>query len=311
MTAALLAPPPAPSTLDVRRPDHGYVHAVDGTALAVRDHHPAGAEVTVILLHGFCLSQGSWARQRRYLTRQWGRRVRVISYDHRGHGASEPSAMRTYTVAQLAEDLAAVIVSLRIETPLILAGHSMGAMTVLQYMARSRRPIEPAALVLVATAAHHVAEHGIGRMLATPATAALHHLVAHLPEHLVRRLTGPVCTAIGHRVHCGRDEQATLCSLTASAIARTPMSTAAGFLPALRDYDAHHVLPTITAPTVVVSGGADLLTPPVHAHEMAAAITGSEHIHLPTSGHMMLTEAPTAVNDALGRVMHRCMRSTR
>ncbi len=308
MTAALLDPAPQYAAATCR-PDHGYVVAADGTALAVRDYHPAGAQATVILLHGFCLAQDSWARQRRYLTRRWGRRVRVITYDHRGHGASEPAAMSTYTVAQLADDLATVIASMHIETPLILAGHSMGGMSVLEYMARAHRPIEPSGLVLVATAAHHVAEHGIGRMLATPATAALHHLVAHLPEHLVRRLTGPVCTAIGHCVHCGRDEQATLCSLTASAITRTPLSTAAGFLPTLRNYDAHHVLPTITAPTVVVSGGADLLTPPVHAREMAAAIDGAEHIHLPNTGHMMLTEAYTAVNDALGRVLHRCLPS--
>ena len=43
---------------------------------------------------------------------------------------------------------------------------------------------------------------------------------------------------------------------------------------------------------------------------MAAAIPGAEHIHLPNAGHMMLTEAHTAVNDALGRVLHGCLRST-
>lgn len=309
MTAALLDPAsqyPAATC----RPDHGYVVAADGTALAVRDYHPAGAQATVIPLHGFCLSKESWDRQRRYLIDRWGHRVRVIDYDHRGHGQSDAATPGTATVDQLADDLATVITTLGVSTPLILAGHSMGGMAVLKYMARAHRPVDPSGLVLVATAAHNVAEHGIGRMLATPATAALHHLVAHLPDQLVRRLTRPVCTAIGHCVHCGRDEQATLCSLTASAITHTPLSTAAGFLPALRSYDAHHVLPTITAPTVVVSGGADLLTPPVHAREMAAAIVGAEHIHLPNSGHMMLTEAYTAVNDALDRVLHRCLRST-
>lgn len=184
------------------------------------------------------------------------------------------------------------------------------AMAALKYMARADRPVDPSGLVLVATAAHNVAEHGIGRMLATPATAALQHLVTYLPDHIVRRLATPVCAAIGHCTHCGGDEQATLCALATSAITRTPLSTAIGFLPGLRHYDAHHALPTITAPTVVVSGGLDLLTPPVHAHEMAAAIPGAEHIHLPHVGHMVLTEATAAVNDALGRVLRTSLRST-
>lgn len=309
MTAALLAPP-TPFTATTGSTEHRYVVTEDGTGLAVRDYHPGGAEATVIPLHGFCLSKESWDRQRRYLIRRWGHRVRVIDYDHRGHGQSDAATPGTATVDQLADDLATVITTLGVSTPLILAGHSMGGMAALKYMARADRPVDPSGLVLVATAAHNVAEHGIGRMLATPATAALQHLVTYLPDQLVRRLATPVCAAIGHCTHCGGDEQATLCALATSAITRTPLSTAIGFLPGLRHYDAHHALTTITAPTVVVSGGLDLLTPPVHAHEMAAAIPGAEHIHLPHVGHMVLTEATAAVNDALGRVLRTSLRST-
>jgi pimeloyl-ACP methyl ester carboxylesterase len=312
MTAALLAPTPAPRTPPITAAPTTrelIVLSADGTRLAVRDYHPAHADVTVILKHGWCLSRESWDRQRRYLIDQWGQRARVIDYDHRGHGRSDAATVATATPAQLADDLATVITALNVTTPLVLAGHSMGAMSVLEYMAREHRPVEPSGLVLVATAAHHVAEHGLGRMLATPATGALHHLVSHLPDHVLRRLAGPVCAAVGRSVHCGGDEQATLCTLAASAIARTPLSTAVGFLPGLRSYDAYRALRTITAHTVVVSGGLDLLTPAVHAHEMVAAIDGAEHIHLPHVGHMVLTEAATAVNDALGRVLQNCLRS--
>ncbi len=41
-----------------------------------------------------------------------------------------------------------------------------------------------------------------------------------------------------------------------------PLSTIVGFLPALNSYDAYAALGSIQAHTVVVSGGADLLTPP-------------------------------------------------
>ena len=33
----------------------------DGVQLAVRDQGPIDAEATVVLLHGLCLEQGSWA----------------------------------------------------------------------------------------------------------------------------------------------------------------------------------------------------------------------------------------------------------
>jgi alpha/beta hydrolase fold len=71
----------------------------DGVQLAVRDQGPSRAEATVVLLHGLCLEKGSWAGQIRHLTRQWGDRIRIISYDHRGHGTSGSAPNRTYTVA--------------------------------------------------------------------------------------------------------------------------------------------------------------------------------------------------------------------
>src|SRR5215468_1790982 len=119
----------------------------DGVRLSVRDQAPTEAEATVVLLHGLCLEKGSWAGQIRYLTRQWGDRVRIISYDHRGHGGSDSAPTRTYTVAQLAEDLADVLTALGVTGPLTLAGHSMGGMVALAYLGMPDRPVEPHGLV--------------------------------------------------------------------------------------------------------------------------------------------------------------------
>ena len=142
----------------------------DGVQLAVRDQGPSRAEATVVLLHGLCLEKGSWAGQIRHLTRQWGDRIRIISYDHRGHGRSGSAPNRTYTVEQLAEDLADVLTALRVTGPLTLAGHSMGGMVALAYLGRppADRPVEPHGLVLAATAAGRLAERGVARLLASP-----------------------------------------------------------------------------------------------------------------------------------------------
>jgi hypothetical protein len=59
----------------------------------------------------------------------------------------------------------------------------MGGMAALSYLGLPcrRRPIDPTALVLVATAAGGLAHRGIGRLLATPAPGAVVQLLEHLP----------------------------------------------------------------------------------------------------------------------------------
>jgi pimeloyl-ACP methyl ester carboxylesterase len=112
-------------------PKHPLVKTSDGVRLAVCDTGPHTAEHTVVFLHGLCLNQTSWERQITCLLRRYGRSVRVISYDHRGHGRSATAPMNTYRIDQLADDLAQVLTALDVTGPLTLVGHSMGAMTAL------------------------------------------------------------------------------------------------------------------------------------------------------------------------------------
>jgi pimeloyl-ACP methyl ester carboxylesterase len=274
----------------------------DGVRLAVRDQGPRHAEATIVLLHGLCLEKGSWAGQIRHLTHQWGDRIRIISYDHRGHGASGSAPKRTYTVAQLAEDLADVLTALHVTGRVTLAGHSMGGMVALAYLGRpaADRPVEPHGLILVATAAGRLAERGIARLLASPATDMLCGLAAFAPQRAIRLLTKPVCATLAMQV----GSRSTLTALFANALAATAsLDSAIGFLPALRAYDHTSTLGSIRAQTVILSGGADVLTPPAHSHDMADAIAGAVHEHLPAAGHMLLQEAARAVTDAISRTI--------
>ena len=276
----------------------------DGVQLSVRDQGPVHAEATIVLLHGLCLEQGSWAGQIRELTRQWGDRIRIISYDHRGHGRSDAAPKRTYIVDQLAEDLAEVLVALDVTGPLTLAGHSMGGMVALAYLGRppADRPVEPHGLVLVATAAGRIAERGVGRLLANPATDVLCGLAAHAPQRAIRMLAKPLCATLARQV--GSHARGTLMTLFATALeATTSLDAAVGFLPGLRFYDQTATLASIRAQTIVISGGVDVITPPSHSRDMAAAIPGATHLHLPTAGHMLLQEAADTVTDAISRTI--------
>ncbi len=284
-------------------PKHPPVRTSDGVRLAVSDTGPRTAEHTVIFLHGLCLNQTSWERQITYLLRRYGRSVRVISYDHRGHGRSAPAPMNTYRIDQLADDLARVLTALDVTGPLTLVGHSMGGMTALAYLGRpvAERPVEPHGLVLVATAAGKLAERGLARLLATPAPAVLAGLIQLTPQSALHALVGPVCATLNR--WRGHGHSATLAAVTVAALTTTPVATAVGFLPSLRAYNQYATLGSVHARTVVISGGADPLTPPSHAADMTAGICGAEHVHVPYGGHMLPQQAPQVINDAIRRTI--------
>lgn len=276
----------------------------DGASLAVRDEGPLDAEHIVVFVHGLCLSDLEWELQVEYLQQRYGGEIRLIRYDQRGHGNSSQAPMSSYRVPQLGLDLAAVLRAVNVSGRVTLVTHSMGGMAALEYfgLAAADRPLEPHGLVLIATAAGQLAERGLGRLLAAPVTAALVDVVNHTPQAAWRLLAGPLGAAVGHlRAHSA--QRKALVALTAGALLSTPVTTAVGFLPSLKEFDQAAVLGTIRARTVVVSGDADLLTPPVHSVQMAAVIPGAVHVQLPGVGHMIPQEAPQVINAAISRVI--------
>jgi pimeloyl-ACP methyl ester carboxylesterase len=112
------------------------VHASDGTQLAVEEVGDPEAPMTVVFSHGFCLNMHTWAPQRHHLWQQYGDQIRLVFYDHRGHGASGVADPGTYTLGQLGADLNAVIEATAPAGQIVLAGHSMGGMTILAFANR-------------------------------------------------------------------------------------------------------------------------------------------------------------------------------
>ena len=265
----------------------------DGASLSVSDWRSPSSDRTVVFLHGLCLSQDAWAIQRRHVLRHFGHHARVISYDHRGHGESEAAPTSTYRIAQLARDLDDVLEALNVRGPLILVGHSMGAMAALNYMAQGARAAEVTGLVLCATAAAGLAEHGLGRLLRLPVLEPLLTVLDRCSPTTSRALVAPV------RLALRRARSGAVAQMAASALENNPLRTAAGFLASIRDMDLEHTLSSISAPTTVLSGGSDPLIPPVLSRALAAAIPGATHMHLPRAGHMLPQLESRTVNAAI------------
>ncbi len=114
-------------------PERSEVTLADGVRLHVETSGPANASLTVVLLHGWCLDRHTWHHQVRALRALGERRPRVIAYDSRGHGRSGPTRLRSATLSTLGDDLAEVLRRHAPAGPVVLAGHSMGGMTIMEY----------------------------------------------------------------------------------------------------------------------------------------------------------------------------------
>jgi pimeloyl-ACP methyl ester carboxylesterase len=98
--------------------------------MAALDVHDAGEGIPVVLLHGLTATHRYVVMGSRSLERSG---YRVIAYDARGHGRSEPA--EPYDYPALAGDLLRVLDERGIERAL-LAGASMGAHTILRFALR-------------------------------------------------------------------------------------------------------------------------------------------------------------------------------
>ncbi|MEN4464829.1 alpha/beta hydrolase [Mycolicibacterium conceptionense] len=302
--APAILPGPSPSH-PTRQPaiSKRQVLTNDGVEIIVNDSRPVDpVEHTVIMLHGLCLRARSWHHTGNTLRRLKG--IRVISYDHRGHGHHSRSAPRhTFTLAQLAQDLADILTDLEVSGPTTITGHSLGGMTALSYLARPihQQPVRPCGLILVATAAGGLTEYGLGRLLRAPGVDSMISVLDHTPhavtERAIRVLAQPFCDVVTH------DKKVS--SGLATAFRQTPMATTLGFLRSLKTFDQRAILPSITAATTVISGAQDILTPPALSEHMAATIPGATHLHLPHAGHMLLQDAARSVTDAVLRTIDR------
>jgi pimeloyl-ACP methyl ester carboxylesterase len=128
---------------------------VDTTSPGLQLHiEDDGEGAAVLLLHGLTATHRYVVMGSRALERGGHR---VIAYDARGHGASDPAPEpRAYEYAELAADLASVMDGAGIERA-VIAGASMGAHTALRLALE--RPGRVAGLVLI-TPAFDPERHG-------------------------------------------------------------------------------------------------------------------------------------------------------
>jgi pimeloyl-ACP methyl ester carboxylesterase len=290
------APPAEPSSLTAELDDLGWgtlqppllirLTTADGADLAMWD---IGEGPTVVLPHCWGGTHAIWVPVARRLVESGHR---VVLYDQRGHGASSRGTAQL-TVVTLADDFAAVLAA-READDAVLAGHSMGGMTIMA-LATHRPEILAArarAIVLVATAA---ADLGSGSARAEWFAA---NLIASPAVSLALR------SPAGHRFVrgvFGADPVRAQMDLTRMLFAQTTPQVRAGFLSSMSTMNLLEGIATIGIPTTVMVGSRDRLTSPSRSDQMVRAIPGARLVTLPGRGHMLPLEAADVVTAEIVR----------
>jgi pimeloyl-ACP methyl ester carboxylesterase len=287
----LLSDPPEGTAVAVRGADGTKLHC------AVQEAADPANAPTIVFVHGWTCRREYWAPQLNALTGQF----RLVSYDLRGHGRSEAPANGDFSSDALADDLQAV---LRATLPdgqrALLVGHSLGAMSIISWAGRHSEHVRrhaAAALLLSTGTSDLIAESLILKSpssLARPAEA-----VSRRAMSLALPYGGP--NPLAHRVvryialsSTATAAQVAFCErIVLSADRRWRAATAR----TLSRLDLDHALCDLDVPTVVLSGSADRLTPPVLAARLAGQLPQLlERVELPGVGHMSSVEAPHVVN---------------
>jgi len=286
---------------------HGRVRKVrsaDGTRLHVEVFGPETGE-TVVLAHGWTEALRFWTYVIRDLE---SRGIRVVAYDLRGHGDSDPADGGDYAIERFGEDLEAVLADCVAEPRrAVLAGHSLGAMSIAAWADKHdvERRVRAAALMNTGVG-DLIAEHLLlplpGIAQALNRTIALRGFLGNKAP--LPRFSTPLSYAALRYVAFGPDATPAQVAFFERMLVTCPPDVRANVGIAMSEMELHDALPRLTVPTIVIAGVADKLTPPSHARRIAEMLPNLRRLTvLEHTGHMSPLERPDVVSDALAELV--------
>ena len=248
------------------------------------EYDETGRGLPLLFIHGWPHNRTLWAGQMSGLATQ----ARCLAPDLRGFGGS--SVMEPYSIAQYADDLAALLDARGIERA-VVCGLSMGGYVALA-MLRQHRPLLRGLILTSTRATADTAEAREKRA----------RLIAFVEEHGVEALAGRQLRAmVGSTTF---ESRASVRESLREMMAGAPTAGVIGALRAMAERpDATDLLPTIDIPTLVVGGAEDGFTPPDELRAMAARIPRSRFELLAGGGHVCAYERPGAFNHVVGEFL--------
>jgi pimeloyl-ACP methyl ester carboxylesterase len=276
------------------RSDGITVISTDGVPLHVEVDEADRKTPTIVFLHGWVENIDVWHYQRLALRGT----VRMVFVDLRSHGRSGRASSKKSTFADLADDTLAVIKQLVPRGPVVLVGHSMGGMTIMQ-LAGTHPDLfggRVKGVVLLGASA--------GRLMRS--SPGLRYLIPFLRAGApaldwARRFNS---YSIIRRWGLGPGAAERHVDMTNEMILEAPTHVLMDFYPNFVGLDLGAGLDALgRARTTVVVGTADLMTPLKHGRRLADAIPDAKLEVLDDVGHMLMFEEHEAVTKIIEDVL--------
>ena len=208
-------------------------------------------------------------------------RLRVVRYDHRGHGHS-PVPPGPYQLDELGGDVLAMMDQLGVQR-FHVGGISLGGMVAMWIAAKAPERVDRMTLVCTS------AKLGPPEMWQTRARTVRAEGIGAIADTLLGRwVPAEFATRRPDVVE----------SLRAMLIS-TPIEGYAGCCAAIETMDLEPDLERVTAPTLVIAGLEDESTPPTHAQRIAAGIAGSRLTLIAGAAHLANVSRPELVGQLM------------
>ncbi|MET0820912.1 MAG: alpha/beta hydrolase [Aeromicrobium sp.] len=276
------------------RSDGITVVSTDGVPLHVEVDEAERKTPTLVFLHGWVENIDVWHYQRLALRGT----VRMVFVDLRSHGRSGRATSKKSTFAELADDVVSVVQQLVPRGPIVLVGHSMGGMAIMQ-LAGTRPDLfgsRVKGVVLLGTSSGRLMRSSPGLRYLIPilrAGAPMLDWGRRFNSYSIIRRWG-----LGPGAHERHVDMAN------EMILEAPTHVLTDFYPNFVGLDLTAGLEALgRARTTVAGGTADLLTPVKHSRRLAAAIPGAELVVLDDVGHMLMFEQHEAVTKIIEDVL--------
>jgi pimeloyl-ACP methyl ester carboxylesterase len=251
-------------------PVSGSYAKLPGVDLWFRD--TGRGDVPIVLMHANTGTSESWEAQVPAFSKAG---YRVMAFDRRGWGKSIANASSGRHPGTVAEDLDALAEHLNLPA-FHLIGVAAGGFAALDYAAW--RPERLRSLVAAATTGQ-VQEQSVQDMIARIEIPGLRE------QSALYREVGPS--------YRGADPEGTRRWIETYRTARQPGAV----MQPLRSPNTFAKLASISSPTLLIAGGADLIAPPALMRLWADKLPNHAWALLPESGHSVAQESPEDFNE--------------
>ncbi|MCA9670789.1 MAG: alpha/beta hydrolase [Myxococcales bacterium] len=276
------------------------VHSFDGTRLR---YQVAGAGPTVVLANGLGGFRPFW----RYQVRLLARHYRLICWDYRGlvpwEAADDDEHVGSLALTHQARDLDAILRAESATSPVLLVGWSMGVQVSLEYY--RLRPDAVHGIIAINGTAGRPFETAFAdrrwRALIRPLLRGVRGAAPLLGRVAPRLAHWGAAEPLLHWLGAaspGIDDGGAFIEL-ARAFSHIDYRRYAETFFELARHDAWDLLPDVQAPSLVIAGDADVLTPVEVAHRMVGSMPRAELAVLRGGSHFCAIQQSERVNELI------------